>query len=113
MTQQVVTASAVPEINVVTFADLTQALRQGWRDFTLAPMFGLFFASVYVLGGWVMYLALTVSGQLWWTLPAAVLVTHASQSNTGLAPIVFGGILWPSKSLARARKVSTAYRERS
>ena len=71
MSGKVVTASAVPEINIVTFADLAAALRLGWRDFTRAPMFGLFFASVYVLGGWVMYVALTVSGQLWWTLPAA------------------------------------------
>ena len=71
MSQEIVTPSAVPEIAIVTVADLAAALRLGWRDFTLAPMFGLFFASVYVLGGWVMYLALTVSGQLWWTLPAA------------------------------------------
>ncbi len=71
MTKQIVPASAVPAINRVTVSDLTDALRLGWRDFIRAPLFGLFFASVYVLGGWVIYLGVTVSGQLWWTLPAA------------------------------------------
>jgi len=71
MSGEPVAASAVPVINTVTVADLVAALRLGWRDFTLAPLYGLFFASVYVLGGWVMYGALTGAGRLWWTLPAA------------------------------------------
>ncbi|MDZ4134927.1 MAG: DUF2189 domain-containing protein, partial [Paracoccaceae bacterium] len=40
------------------------------RDFRAAPLYGLFFASVYVAGGWLIVYALTVSGQVWWTLPA-------------------------------------------
>ena len=44
MSGQGVTASAVPGITIVTFADLAAALRLGWQDFTRAPMFGLFFA---------------------------------------------------------------------
>jgi uncharacterized membrane protein len=64
-------AAAVPEINRLGFDDLCAALRLGWQDFRRAPVYGLFFASVYVLGGWVMYLALTVSDLLWWSLPAA------------------------------------------
>ena len=66
-----VQASPVPTINRVMLADLGAVLRLGWRDFRAAPAYGLFFGGVYVLGGWIMYLALTVAGALWWTLPAA------------------------------------------
>jgi hypothetical protein len=60
----------VPVVRRLTVADLTGALALGWRDFTAAPAFGLFFASVYVAGGWLIVWALTAKGQLWWTLPA-------------------------------------------
>lgn len=61
----------VPVVRRLTVADLTAALALGWRDFTAAPAFGLFFASVYVAGGWLIVWALTAKGQLWWTLPAS------------------------------------------
>ena len=71
MPDQAAAADAVPEVNIMSFADLGAVLRLGWRDFTIAPAYGLFFALVYVLGGWVLYFALTDAGRLWWTLPAA------------------------------------------
>lgn len=64
-------APPVPEVRRLALADLRAALAGGWRDFTAAPLFGLFFASVYVAGGWLIVWALTVKGQMWWTLPAA------------------------------------------
>lgn len=63
--------TSVPEPNEVDFSDLSASLAAGWRDFTRAPLFGLFFAGVYVLGGWLIYWAVTAKGQLWWTLPAS------------------------------------------
>ena len=51
--------------------DLRQALALGWRDFTRAPLAGMGLALVYVLAGWLITYALTTSGQIWWTLPAA------------------------------------------
>lgn len=60
-----------PEVLVLDPGDLRFALTAGWRDFKRAPMFGLFFAGVYVLGGWLILYALTATGQIWWTLPAA------------------------------------------
>ena len=60
-----------PEVLHVEFADLRAALTEGWADFRRAPLFGFAFAAVYVLGGWVIYAAMTVKGQIWWTLPAA------------------------------------------
>lgn len=60
-----------PEVLRVVPDDLVQALSRGWRDFTRAPLAGMGFAAVYVLCGWIITYALTSSGQIWWTLPAA------------------------------------------
>lgn len=65
------TAAPPATVRFVTFGDLKQAMALGWRDFRRAPLFGLFFASVYVAGGWLILWALTSKGALWWTLPAA------------------------------------------
>ena len=60
-----------PEVMHVEISDLTAALRAGWHDFLAAPHYGLLFACIYVIGGWLIYVAVTGAGQLWWTLPAA------------------------------------------
>lgn len=60
----------LPEVLRVDVSDLAAALGAGWRDFRAAPLYGLFFAGVYVLGGWLMVWAMTAKGQLWWTLVA-------------------------------------------
>lgn len=62
---------ATPEINELAFSDLRESLALGWRDFRRAPLLGLGFAAVYVLGGWLIAWAMTTKGQLWWTLPAS------------------------------------------
>jgi uncharacterized membrane protein len=61
---------AAPEVNEVALSDLRESLALGWRDFTRAPVYGLAFAAVYVLGGWLILWAVTSKGQIWWTLPA-------------------------------------------
>lgn len=65
------TAAPPAPVRLVALGDLRDALRLGWGDFRAAPLFGLFFASVYVAGGWLIVWALTAKGQMWWTLPAA------------------------------------------
>jgi uncharacterized membrane protein len=62
---------AVPEVNEVDLSDLKASLALGWRDFTRAPVLGLVFSAVYVLGGWLIAWAMTSKGQVWWTLPAS------------------------------------------
>lgn len=62
---------AVPEILSLDLGDLRHALREGWRDFLDYPTYGAFFATVYFAGGWLLFLAFTIKGQVWWTLPAA------------------------------------------
>ncbi|MDR0809151.1 MAG: DUF2189 domain-containing protein [Gemmobacter sp.] len=71
MSQTEVGQADRPEVNEVAFADLTASLVLGWRDFRAAPLYGLVFAAVYVLGGWLVFWALTTRGQIWWTLPAS------------------------------------------
>lgn len=60
-----------PEIMQLDGSDLRYALSHGWADFKRAPAYGLFFACFYVIGGWLVIWAVTVRGQIWWTLPAA------------------------------------------
>ena len=62
---------AVPEINEVDTFDLRASLAAGWQDFKRAPLLGLVFSTVYVLGGWLILWAMTAKGQIWWTLPAS------------------------------------------
>ena len=56
-------------VRIVTAEDLRQSLAAGWADMRRAPQFGLFFAAVYVAGGWLLWWALTTAGQVWWTIP--------------------------------------------
>jgi uncharacterized membrane protein len=62
---------AVPEVNEVDLSDLRASLALGWQDFRRAPLLGLVFSTVYVLGGWLIWWAMTAKGQVWWTLPAS------------------------------------------
>ena len=60
----------MPEVLELEAEDLLYALKSGWRDFLRAPLFGLFFSLVYVLGGWLILWAMTAKGQIWWTIVA-------------------------------------------
>jgi uncharacterized membrane protein len=64
-----IAASPVPQVADLAVADLKAALVAGWQDFRAAPRFGLVFAAIYVSGGWLLYLFLAVTGQIWWALP--------------------------------------------
>jgi uncharacterized membrane protein len=64
-------SAAVPEVLSLDRSDLHHALGAGWRDFLAHPLYGAFFAMVYVVGGWLLTYAFTAQGQVWWTLPAA------------------------------------------
>lgn len=71
MTQNAETVAVRPEVLRVVPGDLRLALSRGWQDFCRAPLPGMAFALVYVFGGWLITYALTIKGQIWWTLPAA------------------------------------------
>ena len=70
MTEKSEDIRPMPEVLELDMSDLTAALRAGWRDFRAAPLYGLFFAGVYVFGGWLMTWAMLAKGQIWWTIIA-------------------------------------------
>ncbi|MGI3184036.1 DUF2189 domain-containing protein [Nioella aestuarii] len=65
-------ASKVPEVRHMDMGDIGYALRAGWQDFRRKPMMGLFFAHIYVIGGWLLYILLFVTEQIWLSLPITV-----------------------------------------
>lgn len=75
----------VPQLNPLTPADIQAALNAGWEDFKAAPIFGLFFAAVYALGGIVLYWGLIGAGQpVWFVAIAAGFPLFAPFAAVGL-----------------------------
>ncbi|MEM9574322.1 MAG: DUF2189 domain-containing protein [Pseudomonadota bacterium] len=62
----------MPEVNILTANDLRAALSSGFADFRRAPLFGLFFAAFYVLGGLLIVQSLFVRDQSWMIYPVAI-----------------------------------------
>ncbi len=60
------------EIHTVTVQDITGALKAGLSDFKRAPLMGLFFGGIYVLGGWLILGLLNAYGQPWMIIPLAI-----------------------------------------
>ena len=63
---------AMPAVNALTADDIKAALSQGLSDFRKAPLFGLFFAGVYVLGGLLIVQSLFVWDMSWMIYPVAI-----------------------------------------
>ncbi len=72
MQQAAPPASAMPVIRTIGFGDLGAALLEGGRDFARAPVFGLVISGIFVTGGIVIYLQLTIWQSNWMILPLAV-----------------------------------------
>ncbi|QZH74417.1 MAG: DUF2189 domain-containing protein [Erythrobacter sp.] len=54
----------------LTFADLRAALAAGWADYRAHPLFGLFFAAIYVIAGMALVQALQSRGAFMWWMAA-------------------------------------------
>ena len=63
-------ASPIPMIGKVTLPEIWTCLKAGVSDFRAAPEFGLFFSSVYVLGGF--FLLWLGAGHVSWTLATSL-----------------------------------------
>jgi uncharacterized membrane protein len=72
-------------IKAATVGDVRAALAKGWADFRAAPIYGLFFASVYVVGGWLILLLMT-------RLRMAYLAYPMMAGFVMLAPFVASGL---------------------
>ncbi|MBN2761201.1 MAG: DUF2189 domain-containing protein [Rhodobacteraceae bacterium] len=64
--------SEIPEPRSISVSDLADVLRAGLADFKRAPIYGLAFSAVYVVGGIILYAVFLASGQSWWFIPVAV-----------------------------------------
>ena len=62
----------MPEVRTVTFEDITAALKAGMADFMAAPLFGMFFGGVYVVGGLFILASLTLFDMPWMIIPVAI-----------------------------------------
>jgi len=101
MTVSLPVASRVPRPAKLTAADLRFALKEGWADLRRAPLYGLFFASFWVAGGWFLLAALTMTGRIWWTIPA-------SFGFPLLGPFVAVGLYEVSRRLSVGERLSWA-----
>lgn len=72
MAQIQVDPDPLPEIQSITARDIGAALRAGLRDFLRAPLFGIFFSAVYVIGGLYILRIYSEAGQEWWIAPLSV-----------------------------------------
>lgn len=99
MAEDVVHSRPMPEILELDRGDLAAALSAGWSDFRTAPLFGLFFAAVYVLGGWLILWAMTTKGQIWWTIVAGA-------GFPILGPFIACGFYEVSRRLERGEPLS-------
>lgn len=64
--------SPLPEIQKIGIADIGPVLKAGWADFMRAPLFGLFFSAIYVLGGVILFQVYAAAGEEWWIIPVVL-----------------------------------------
>lgn len=62
----------MPRVNAVSLGDLRGSLLRGLGDFARAPMFGLFFAAIFVVIGLMVVLSLTAWHMPWLIYPFAI-----------------------------------------
>lgn len=93
-----------PVARDLTLQDLHAALGAGWRDFLSQPLYGLFFAAIYVVGGLGTYYALATKGASAWLIPlaagfpliapfTAVGLYEVSRRREAGLPLSWGGVL--------------------
>ncbi len=61
----------IPVANDLTLGDLRDALGKGWADYKAHPLYGMFFAIFYILGGLLLSWLLAIKGETFWLIPAA------------------------------------------
>lgn len=91
--------SVIPDPATIGLSDLRAVLALGWRDFTRAPIFGVLFSAVYVIGGLVLYSIFAASAAQWWFIPIAV-------GFPILAPFAATGLYEVSRRLERGEPLS-------
>jgi uncharacterized membrane protein len=99
MTTQRARVMPVTVASDLRLADLRSALGAGWSDFKANPVYGLFFAAIYVVAGFLIYFVLVDRGQAVWLIPAAA-------GFPLLAPFVAVGLYEVSRRREAGRPMS-------
>jgi uncharacterized membrane protein len=86
--------SRIPDPEQIDTTTLREVLALGWRDFIRAPIYGLMFSAVYVLGGIVLFSIATAAAAEYWFIPIAV-------GFPILAPFAATGLYEVSRRLER------------
>lgn len=92
--------SIIPDPARISLETLKDVLRLGWRDFTRAPVFGILFSAVYVIGGLILYAIFAASAAQWWFIPIAV-------GFPILAPFAATGLYEVSRRLERGEPLGS------
>jgi len=91
--------------------DLRASLAAGWRDMCRAPGYAVLLSGGCVLGGWLLIWALTVTGQIWWTIPISLgfpllgpfiavgfyEISRRLEAGLPLSPGAILGVVWRQK----------------
>lgn len=88
-----------PVVNTITFADVTEAIGAGLRDFQRAPIYGLTFGFAYFLGGILVLLTASALDMLYLTYPIAAGFALAG-------PLVSIGLYEVSRLIERGEPLS-------
>lgn len=99
MTDTTQQPSIIPDPARITTATLREVLSLGLRDFLRAPIYGVLFSAVYVLGGLIMLAIATASAAEYWFIPIAV-------GFPILAPFAATGLYEVSRRLERGEPLS-------
>ncbi len=91
--------SVIPAPETIGAADLRAALAAGWRDYRRAPLYGIVFSAIYVLGGLILFAIFTAAAAEWWFIPIAV-------GFPILAPFAATGLYEVSRRLERGEALS-------
>ncbi len=78
----------------LAISDVFAALHAGWRDFTRAPLLGLFFGGIYAAAGILLYFLLSYYRTVWLILPLAI-------GFPLVGPFVAAGLYEISRRIAR------------
>lgn len=92
-------AGGMPQVRAIGFADIAQALAEGWSDFRRAPQFGVFFGGFYAVWGVLIAAMLTV-------LDMAYLVFPMSIGFVLLGPFLAVGLYEVSRRLERGEALA-------
>ena len=94
-------ASTIPEPARITLATLRRVLVAGWADFLRAPLYGVAFSAIYVLGGILMYAVFSAAAAEYWFIPIAV-------GFPILAPFAATGLYCVSRRLEQGTPISAS-----